>query len=995
MGSDVDIEEIRRLRAALDVARLRLQSLGQAAEMDAGSGAGVEGDRRRSERLFAAAFNESPEALALSRFSDGLIVDVNQEWLHLTGYAREEVIGHTVVEIGHWTDAQSRRQALMPLAAHGQLRGLETTLFLKDGSPCLVRLNGTLIEVFGEKLLLMHVRDITAERMAEEALRAGELALERANEQLSAQLELYEFTENLAHVGHWVASPDGRTIHWSDGLHRLAGSTASGDLPSAVARSHIHPDDMAAFAAARQRMDGEVLEYRWLDPDGTTRWLRSRMHRQFRRDGSSTDFGVVQDITAEHQAAQALQERLDFIQKITSRIPDMVFELQSRADGRISFPFASDAVFRMFHIRPEQAREDASCVFAVVHPDDLPALKDSMRATAFDGANWHHEFRVCLEDGSERWMLGNAVTYLEGSGDLVSYGAITDITERKAAEVRLQESEARFRSLTDLSSDWYWEIDEQFRFSRFDGYRTGKSAITRQASMGKTRWDIGALNMTQEDWAAHRRVLESHQQFKDLELQRLDAEGKSYWVSISGTPMFDAQGRFRGYRGIGRDISKRKRAEDETQRLAFYDTLTGLPNRRLLMDRLTQMMAISARSHHHCALLFIDLDNFKDLNDTLGHDVGDQLLNQVAERLVGCIREGDTAARFGGDEFVVMLEGLSEVSGEAANQAELVAEKILVQLNLPYELMGKQHNSTPSIGIALFSGHEPGADELLKRADVAMYQAKAAGRNTLRFYDPKMQAAVMARAALDADLRQGLQRQELLLHYQPVVDVRGRTTGFEALVRWQHPQRGLVGPGDFIDLAEQTGLILPIGQWVLLAACRQLVAWRAQPATRELSLSVNVSARQFRRSDFVAQVLAALHDTGADPQRLKLELTESVLLSDVEDAIRKMSTLRDSGVRFALDDFGTGYSSLAYLKRLPLDQLKIDQSFVRDVLTDVNDAAIVRTILALAHSMDLVAVAEGVETEGQRQFLLDNGCTVFQGYLFGRPAPIDAITLPA
>ena len=995
MGSDVDIEEIRRLRAALDVARLRLQSLGQAAEMDAGSGAGVEGERQRSERLFAAAFNESPEALVLSRFSDGLIVDVNQEWLHLTGFAREEVIGHTVVEIGYWTDAQSRQKALMPLAAHGQLRGLETTLFLKDGSPCLVRLNGTLIEVFGETLLLMHVRDITAERMAEEALRAGELALERANEQLSAQLELYEFTEDLAHVGHWVASPDGQTIHWSDGVHRLAGSTASGVLPSGVARSHIHPDDLPAWVAARQRMDGEVLEYRWLHPDGTTRWLRSRMHRQFRRDGSSTDFGVIQDITAEHQATQALQERLDFIQKITRRIPDMVFQMESRADGRTRFPFASDAVFSMFHVSPEQTQFDASCVFAIVHPDDLPGLKASMKAAAHGGAVWHHEFRVCHDDGAVRWIMGNANVFAEPDGVLMSYGAMSDITERKAAEVRLQESEARFRSLTDLSSDWYWEIDEQFRFSRFDGYRTGKSAITRQASMGKTRWEIGALNMTQEDWAAHRRVLESHQQFKDLELQRLDAEGKSYWVSISGTPMFDAQGRFRGYRGIGRDISKRKRAEDETQRLAFYDTLTGLPNRRLLMDRLTQMMAISARSHHHCALLFIDLDNFKDLNDTLGHDVGDQLLNQVAERLVGCIREGDTAARFGGDEFVVMLEGLSEVSGEAANQAELVAEKILVQLNQPYELMGKQHNSTPSIGIALFSGHEPGADELLKRADVAMYQAKAAGRNTLRFYDPKMQAAVMARAALDADLRQGLQRQELLLHYQPVVDVQGRTTGFEALVRWQHPQRGLVGPGDFIDLAEQTGLILPIGQWVLLAACRQLVAWSAQPATRELSLSVNVSARQFRRSDFVAQVLAVLHDTGADPQRLKLELTESVLLSDVEDAIRKMSTLRASGVRFALDDFGTGYSSLAYLKRLPLDQLKIDQSFVRDVLTDANDAAIVRTILALAHSMDLVAVAEGVESEGQRQFLLDNGCTVFQGYLFGRPAPIDAIALPA
>jgi diguanylate cyclase (GGDEF)-like protein len=490
-------------------------------------------------------------------------------------------------------------------------------------------------------------------------------------------------------------------------------------------------------------------------------------------------------------------------------------------------------------------------------------------------------------------------------------------------------------------------------------------------------------------------VLESHQPFRDLELQRLDAEGRIYWVAVSGTPVFDDKGVFRGYRGIGRDISERKRAEDETQRLAFYDTLTGLPNRRLLMDRLAHAQVTSARSRHHGALLFIDLDNFKDLNDTLGHDVGDQLLEQVALRLVTCLREGDTAARFGGDEFVVMLEDLVDGEAEAGSQAEVVAEKILARLGAPYELVGRQHSSTPSIGITLFCGTAVSVDELLKRADVAMYQAKAAGRNTLRFFDPAMQAAVLARAALDADLRQGLQRDELLLHYQPVVNGGNRIVGYEGLLRWRHPQRGMVTPGDFIGLAEQTGLILPIGQWVLHTACRQLVAWEAQPATRALTLAVNVSARQFRQADFVSQVLAALDETGADPQRLKLEITESVLISDVEDAIRKMSVLRERGVRFALDDFGTGYSSLSYLKRLPLDQVKIDQGFVRDVLTDPNDAAIVRTILALARSMDLQAVAEGVETEGQRQFLLDNGCTVFQGYLFGRPGPLGEPTIPA
>jgi diguanylate cyclase (GGDEF)-like protein/PAS domain S-box-containing protein len=988
MSSDADKKEIGRLRAALADAELRLQAREQAWNE-------IEATRRYSERLFSTAFDESPEAIGLSRLSDGLFVDVNQEWLHMTGYSRDEVIGRTVVDIGHWPDRASRDAVMAPLKDSGRLRDFETTLNMKGGVARLVRLNGSLIDVAGVPHILMYVKDITAERMAEEALRSGEMALAQANERLTEQLRLYELTESLAQVGHWMASPDGQTITWSQGLHAIAGIPPGPPLTSAQARSRIHQDDLPSFVEARQKMDGATFEFRLWHADGTLRWLRSSMHRQRNSEGVLVDFGLVQDITSERAVTQALREKLDFIEKITSQIPDVVFQYQARAGGGAWFPFISEGVRKMFRVSPEEARRDARLVFAEVHPDDRSELLRTMKEANFDGGTWTHEFRVKFTDGVERWLLGHAITRKEADGTLVSYGSISDTTERKEAEARMQESEARFRSLTDLSSDWYWEIDDEFRFSRFDGYRKGKAKITLQESLGKTRWDLGALNLSDEEWAAHRAVLQAHEQFRDFEIQRLDANGQSYWISLSGTPFFDAQGRFCGYRGIGRDVSQRKHAEDETQRLAFYDTLTGLPNRRLVLDRLSQAMTGSARSQRHGALLFIDLDNFKDLNDTLGHDVGDQLLQQVANRLVTCLREGDTAGRFGGDEFVVMLEGLSEVSAEAANQVELVAEKILGQLNEPYDLLGKQHSSTPSIGITLFSGNELGTDELFKRADVAMYQAKAAGRNTLRFYDPQMQAAVMARAALDADLRQGLQRQELLLHYQPVVDIAGRVIGVEALLRWQHPVRGLVFPGDFIALAEQTGLILPMGQWVLQTACKQLVTWTKQPATRELTIAVNVSARQFRQADFVAQVLAALDDTGANPQRLKLELTESVLLSDVEDAIHKMSALRECGVRFALDDFGTGYSSLSYLKRLPLDQLKIDQSFVRDVLTDPNDAAIVRTILALADSMELIAVAEGVETEGQRQFLLDLGCFVFQGYLFGRPVPLEQLKLAA
>jgi diguanylate cyclase (GGDEF)-like protein/PAS domain S-box-containing protein len=467
--------------------------------------------------------------------------------------------------------------------------------------------------------------------------------------------------------------------------------------------------------------------------------------------------------------------------------------------------------------------------------------------------------------------------------------------------------------------------------------------------------------------------------------RRKNGEVYPQWLSI--TAVKGGSGEITHYVGTMSDISHRKAAEDEIKNLAFYDTLTGLPNRRLLTDRLRQAMAIGARSGRGGALLFIDLDNFKTLNDTLGHDKGDLLLVRVAERLVGCMREGDTVARFGGDEFVVMLEGLSEHQDEAATQTRDVGEKILATLNQPYHLAGLMHHSTSSIGATLFAGHDESIDELLKQADLAMYQAKAAGRNVLRFFDQGMQAVVNARAAMEADLRQGVRRGEFILHYQVQVDRDGRLTGAEALVRWQHPQIGLVPPGEFIPLAEDTGLILPLGHWVLETACAQLLAWADQPRLAHLTLAVNLSARQFRHPDFVQQVLAVIEQTGVDPNKLKLEITESLLLHDVEDVIAKMVALQAHGVGFSLDDFGTGYSSLSYLKRLPLDQLKIDQSFVRDVLADPNDAAIARTIVALAKSLGLSVIAEGVETEAQRDFLASEGCHAYQGYLFGRPGP--------
>ena len=559
-----------------------------------------------------------------------------------------------------------------------------------------------------------------------------------------------------------------------------------------------------------------------------------------------------------------------------------------------------------------------------------------------------------------------------------------DVSDYVRVENELRESEARFRSLSDLSSDWYWEHDAEGRFVQLAG-DLSVNGIPLTSVMGRTRWEIGALNMTEADWATHRAVLAAHQPFRDLELQRRRPDGSMHWISVSGVPVFDAQGALRGYRGVGRDITERKRVESQIERLAFYDALTGLPNRRLLVDRLQCATAAVARSGAQGALFFIDLDNFKDLNDTLGHDTGDQLLVQAAQRLAACVRDVDTVARFGGDEFVVLVEGLSADVTQASSEAALVARHIAEALGKPYALGATSHHSTPSIGIALFGDKASSVDELLKHADLAMYEAKAAGRNTQRFFDPDMQAAVSRRAALEAELRSSLHDNELMLHYQPVVDGDGRLLGAEALVRWNHPQRGVVMPAEFIGLAEQTGLILPVGQWVLQAACAQLVAWSRSALTRRFFLSVNVSVRQFRQPDFVDQVLGALQASGANPEQLKLELTESLLLTDVEDVISRLEHLRRYGVGFSLDDFGTGYSSLSYLKRLPLDQLKIDKSFVRDLQSDPNDAAIVRTILALAQSLDLAVVAEGVESAFQLEFLQRHGCQAFQGYLFGRP----------
>jgi len=442
---------------------------------------------------------------------------------------------------------------------------------------------------------------------------------------------------------------------------------------------------------------------------------------------------------------------------------------------------------------------------------------------------------------------------------------------------------------------------------------------------------------------------------------------------------------------LGKDISERKRAESKIHTLAFYDSLTHLPNRQLFNDRLAQALAQSQRHHKYGALIMIDLDNFKALNDTKGHHIGDELLKQVAFRIQSLLKDGDTLARIGGDEFVVLLEGVSFDGEETVLQSEQFALSVKHCINQPYTLLGYEHTCSPSIGIVLFNGQDKSKETLLKQADIAMYHAKKLGRNRVCQYDPAMQESVEHKTLMESELKAALSKQEFVLFYQPQIDANGTIIGVEALVRWNHPTKGLIPPNLFIPLAEETGDIIALGAWVLREACRQLFLWLEKYPNLFLHVAINVSAKQFQEASFYDTVSSIVHEMHVPSASITLELTESLILENVHEVIAKIEALRSLGVRFSLDDFGTGYSSLSYLKRLPLDELKIDQSFVRDINHDNNDAMIVKTIIEMAQNFDLDVIAEGVENEEQLMYLKENGCPLFQGYFFGKPMPPEEI----
>jgi diguanylate cyclase (GGDEF)-like protein/PAS domain S-box-containing protein len=561
--------------------------------------------------------------------------------------------------------------------------------------------------------------------------------------------------------------------------------------------------------------------------------------------------------------------------------------------------------------------------------------------------------------------------------------ALSDISDRKQAE-----RELRIAAITFETQDGIMVTDSNAVILRVNHAFTRLTGYSADEAVGKTP---ALLKSGRQNKAFYQRMW--------LELKRKGhwqgeiwnrrKNGKIYaeWLSISA--VMTPEGEIMNFVGSFSDITENKEAEAEIHRLAYYDSLTGLPNRRLLHDRLGQAMAGSRRTKHCGTLLFLDLDNFKTLNDTRGHDTGDKLLFEVSQRILTCVREDDTVARLGGDEFVVILENLSPAKTEAAVQTRLVAEKIRAALAHPYDLDGHNAYCPASIGIALFPDDQSDTVEtLLKHADMAMYKAKRSGGNALGFYDPQMQTALDLRSGMEEDLRLALQRSEFQLYYQAQIDSLRHVTGAEALLRWNHPTRGMVPPDDFIELAEETGLILPIGHWVLQAACHQIKDWSTSTTTRDLSLAVNVSARQLRQADFVAEVEKILEETGANPSRVKIEVTESMVIHNVSDTIDKMRQLKERGIVFSMDDFGTGYSSLAYLNLLPLDQLKIDRSFIDRITRDSNSAAIAQTIITMGNIMGIQVIAEGVETQEQLDQLHLYGCSAYQGYLFSKPVPL-------
>lgn len=777
--------------------------------------------------------------------------------------------------------------------------------------------------------------------------------------------------------GYWVVSAQRTLLEVNDAYCRMSGYSCqqllgmpvanleveSLDAPSQAARmATLRSGQVLRFESAHRHRDGSSFEVEvsaWFDAQSDT-------FQGFIRD--LTPYRAVEHALREEHAHLIEAEHIGRFISWEQRVGETMLHVSAR--------------LREFYFLPDDAGElSLAHLLARVHPQDR-AWVSQAHAHPVCGENVPLVYRVCGPLGEPRWLEQRMHCDFDAAGRATRVRAIVqDVSERERLldEVRIAAVAFETQEAIIVTDSEVNIVRVNPAFERITGY-------TEQEVLGKNPRLLASGRHDRafyaQMWDALRNTGEWSGEIWD---RRKDGEIYPKWMTLSAVRR---DGLITHYVAVFVDISERKKVEDEIRNLAFYDALTHLPNRRLLQDRMRQALVQSTRSGQYGALMFLDMDHFKVLNDTKGHQYGDRLLVEVAARLQSAVRETDTVARFGGDEFVLLLEDLPAEKTAASTLAAQIAEKIRSAVADPYDLGEVIHRSSPSIGVVMFRGGGEPAEELLKQADLAMYQAKGKGRNLVCFFEASMQALIESRALLENALRQALERDELSLHYQLQTDSTRTLLGAEVLLRWNSPTLGMVPPVQFIPLAEQTKLILPIGHWVLENACRQIKKWSSDPLMERLNLAVNISPVQFHQADFVAQVQAILQATGADPRRLELELTENLVLEDIKEATRKMSALREIGVRFSMDDFGTGYSSLQYIKRLPIDLLKIDQSFVRDILTDPGDAMMVQTIAGMAHNFGFGVIAEGVEEREQIDSLMARGCSKFQGYLFSRPVSL-------
>jgi len=891
---------------------------------------------------------------------DGNIVEANQSYAEISGYDLDELCRMQVSQIEVIEDAEGVMAHIAKIRRQGHDL-FETRHRRKDGSEFEVEV--AVNYMADEQMMFAFLRGIDERKRAEEALRQSKQLMDSIVNNMPAMV----FLKRADDLRFELVNRAGEEF-LGYSADALLGKNDYDLFPREQADFFTSEDRKALAAKAAVNIPEEKIT----TACGQTRYLFSRKVSLNDIAGKPLYLlGISVDITERKQ----LEQSLSFRQFSLDHAGEEIFWIGQ--DARILD--ANKAAYQKLGYTHAEL-----CGLTIIELDPLyPPEKwaehwlelKCNKVLRFESVHRHRDGTL--------FPVEIVANYFEYEGQEYNCALAHDISERKKAEEELRIAAATFETheaimITDADATI---LRVNHAFERITGY-------SAEFAIGKTPRILSSGRHGKDFYQAMwKSLLEVGIWEGEIWDRRKNGEVYPKWLTI--TALKDSSGRPTEYVALFTDISERKQAEEEIRHLAFYDPLTTLPNRRLLLDRLNQALSSSERSRQHGALLFLDMDNFKSLNDRLGHNVGDQMLVEIAHRIKSNIREADTAARLGGDEFVVLFENMGLEVEEASQRVAVIAEKIRATLSEPFRFNQHVHASSPSIGVCVYQGSATSADELIKHADIAMYQAKNTGRNRIQFFDPVLQQAVETRATLESDLRRALAGQQLCLYYQIQYDNGGLPIGAEALIRWRHPERKLILPDQFIPLAEESSLILDIGKWVVETACRQLAEWGRHPKTRDLPLAINVSPHQFMTANFVESIQAALKTYGVEPSRLKLELTESVILNDVEEIVRKMRVLKTFGVRLSLDDFGTGYSSLSYLKRLPISQIKIDKSFVRDIASNRNDAVMVKNIIDIATNFSLNVIAEGVETQEQLEFLKLNGCMAYQGYLFGKPVPIE------